>query len=241
MKRLAVVFAVVACAKEPPPSPELLAAREALREREQKLTSFHLEAESTEQEDSARYTFTFAAPNLAAGRVQGARDVELAFDGKQLVRIDHAAKTYDVQPAPELLHAVFAPFAPEGFRSPLLPTKGVTAKKVRHARAQDAVELTTSPGDGITVTWVLRMPAGDFLEKRTVNGAHTGILGVVTEQCDGTLRLCVPTKLTETFDDAVLGKTTLSTVELNPKPPPGVFAPQVPDGYRTASTPASAR
>lgn len=231
LKKFVVIFALAACAKEPAPSPELVAAREALQKREQKLTSFSLEAESTEKDTSARYSFKYAAPGLAWGRIG---EQELAFDGKQLISIDHAAKTYTVMPQTELLHSVFSPFVPEGFRSPLLPSRNVIAKNVRHARAETAVELTTSPGDGITVTWVLRMPSGDFIEKRTVNGAHSGRLEVIMEQCDGVI--CVPTKLVETFDDQPLGKTVISDIEFNVKFDAATFSPKVPDGYqRTAS------
>ena len=237
VKKFVVVLLLAACSKE---APELISARAALVEREKKLSSFRLEATSTEKNQSARYSFSFAAPNFARGRIQGPRDVEVAFDGKQLISIDHTAQTWTVDQPPSLLHAVFAPFAPEGFRAPLLPSKGVTAKKVRHARAQDAIELSTSPGDGITVTWVLRMPSGDFLEKRTVNGTHTGVLMVISETCND--QLCVPNKLVEYFDEETLGETTVTAVELNPKFPPDTFTPAPPEGFqRQASTPTSAR
>lgn len=232
MKKFAVVVLLVACTREP----ARVAARTALAEREKKLTSFRLEATSTEEGQSARYTFSYAAPNLGRGRIHGARDVEVAFDGKQLISIDHTAKTWTVDQPPPLLHAVFAPFAPEGFRPPLLPSKGVTAKYV----GQDTVELSTSPGDGITVTWTLRMPNADFLQKRTVNGAHTDVLKVVSETCNA--QLCVPQKLVESFDDETLGETTVTDVELNPKFPADLFTPAPPDGFqRQASTPTSAR
>lgn len=233
MKKFAVVLLLAACAKEAPPSPELISARAALAEREKKLGSFRIEASSTEKGQSAHYTFSYAAPNLGRGRLRGPRDVELAFDGKQLVTIDYAAKTWTAEPPPQLLHAVFAPFVPEGFRAPLLPSKNVTAKKVKHARAADAVELSTSPGDGITVTWVLRMPAADFLEKRTVNGTHTDVLVVVAESCDGAL--CVPTKLIEYFDEEALGQTNVVNVELNPKFAPDAFTPAPPEGFQRAN------
>lgn len=230
MKKFVVVLALAGCTREPAPSPELSSARAALAAREQKLTSFRIDATSTEKNERARYTFSFAAPNLGRGRIEGPRDVEVAFDGKQLISIDHSAKTWTVEPPPPLLHAVFAPFAPEGFRPPLLPSRGVTAKKVRHARAQDAMELSVSPGDGITVTWTLRMPNGDFLEKQTVNGVHTDVLMVITETCND--QLCVPTRLVESFDGATIGETKVTLVELNPKLALDTFTPAPPEGFQ---------
>ena len=87
------------------------------------------------------------------------------------------------------------PFVPEGYRAPLLPQNGVEAKRVSRENAIDAVELTVKPGDGVTVRYVLRLPAGDFLERRTLTDGQERVLLVEREQCDEKLKLCVPTRL----------------------------------------------
>jgi outer membrane lipoprotein-sorting protein len=79
--------------------------------------------------------------------------------------------------------------------------------------------------------YVLRMPAGDFLEKRTRSGKEERVLRVEAEQCDVNLRLCVPTKLVEKLGEKTLGTTEISSVDLNPALPQDYFSPKAPEGW----------
>jgi len=249
-KRAASLVALVllgGCTKDAPseaPAASVLGeVKQALAERERRLSSYHLVAESTQGGETARSEFFFRAPNHSRGVAKRALEtVTMAFDGKSMYRLNEPEKkleVYELQLPPAkatlLLASMFRPFAPDGFRAPLLPSKGVTAKAVTHAKGPQAVELTvtTQDEDGgpLEVTYVLRTPSADFLEKRTRSGQHLGELTVETEQCDAALKLCVPTKLKETRDGAPLGTTTLTTVELNPALPADAFQLTPPEGF----------
>ena len=120
------------------------------------------------------------------------------------------------------------PFAPEGFRTPLLPTTGV---EVSAAGAPGEVNVSVAPGQGVSVWYRLRWPSGDFLEKRTVSSGKERRLTVLDEKCDAQLKLCVPVKLEEHLvgEDGgreLLGKTTVTEVELNLALPQDFFSPK---------------
>lgn len=234
MKRL--VFSVllgVACTKSapeaPPPPPSLVSeVKRALAEREKRLTSFRIEVDSREGENVAHHEFAFRSPNKSRGHVTKPSEVEVAFDGNRLVRVLYPSKNVEVVPLDlpprdraYFLASTFMPFAPEGFRAPLLPLTGVEAKKL----GDDKVEVTVSPGSGVVVRYVLRLPAGDFLEKHTLAEGQERALRVVKEQCDEKLKLCVPTKLVESLGAQELGVTEVVKVELNPELPQTYFAP----------------
>lgn len=219
-------------AEAPPPS-LVGEAKRALAERERRLTSFKLVVDSTEGDDRARHEVAFRSPNKSRGHMTAPHDFELAFDGTQLVRLVAAQKKYEVisldMPAADrafFLASQFRPFVPEGYRSPLLPQTGVEAKQV-----PEGVELTVRPGEGVTVKYVLRLPAGDFLEKRTLADGPERVLRMEREQCDEALKLCVPTRLVERMGQTVLGTTEVSGLELNPALPQDVFSPKVPEGW----------
>lgn len=242
MKRLfAALLLLSGCPKgeRAAPPPENLAAetRRALAERDRRLTSFRLTVETTQGADVAKHEVAFRSPNKSRGRVLTPVDFELAFDGQHFVRLKHAEKRVEqvelaLPPADRALFlaSTFMPFVPEGFRSPPLPSQ-LEAKRVTHARAPEAVELRAAPEPGVTVTWVLRLPAGDFLEKRTAAKGSERRLAVTAERCDEALKLCVPTTLAETLDGRPLGTTTVTAAELNPELPQDVFAPKTPEGY----------
>lgn len=219
-------------------SPLLAEARRALAERERRLTSFQLVVDTREGDQKAHHEFAFRGPNKSRGRMTAPQDLELAFDGAQLVKLEHAARRYEVVPLdlpPQerayALASTFMPFVPEGYRSPLLPQTGVEAKRVTYPGADEAVELLVRPGGGVTVTYVLRLPWGDFLEKRTVTDGVERVLRVEAETCDKGLKLCVPTWLVERLGTKVLGSTAVTSVELNPELPQDFFAPKKPAGW----------
>ena len=242
MKKFALVLLLGGCPKssDVPPAPASLVAeaKKTLAEREKRLTSFKVVVDSTEGERRAHHEFAFRSPNKSRGHMTAPQDVELAFDGTTFVRLLAAEKKFEVAnlempPADRafFLASTFMPFVPEGYRSPLLPLSGVEAKKVSRPNATDAVELTVKPGDGVTVVYVLRLPAGDFLEKRTLSGGQERVLRVEAEKCDEALRLCVPTKLVEKLGEATLGTTEVTSVELNAALPQDFFSPRAPEGW----------
>jgi hypothetical protein len=135
-----------------------------------------------------------------------------------------------------MLTEIFAPFAPEGFRAPLLPGNGVSARRVSHPRGPEAVELTVKPaGSDVEVTYVLRWPGMDFLGKRTRSGGASSELRVEEEQCEQALGLCVPKRLTQWAGEQQVAETTLSRVELNPTLPAETFTLSAPEGYEVQS------
>lgn len=231
------------CPKSPaaPAQPPALVseAKQALAEREKRLTSFRLVVDSTQDGQRAHHEFSFRSPNKSRGHMTVPQDVELAFDGTTFVRLLHGEKKFEVAnldlPAADrafFLASAFMPFVPEGYRAPLLPLTGVEGKKVSRENAPEAVELTVKPSDGVTVRYVLRLPAGDFLEKRTRAEGQERVLRVEAERCDEALQLCVPTRLVETMGEQILGTTEITSVELNAPLPQDFFSPRAPAGWQ---------
>lgn len=226
-------------ANDLPTSASLVAeAKKALAERERRLTSFKLTIDSTEGENRAHHEIAFRSPNKSRGHMTAPQDFELAFDGTTLVRMFAAKKKYEVVPL-ELppaerafaLASQFMPFVPEGYRAPLLPLSGVEGKKMTRADGSEAVELTVKPASGVVVRYLLRLPAGDFLEKHTTADGQERVLRVEQEQCDAKLALCVPTRLVERLGTEVLGTTEVSSVALNAELPQDFFSPRLPEGW----------
>lgn len=243
---VALAFAAGCTKPADAPSPSLVGeVKQALAEREKRLASYHLVVDSTQGDQKAHHEFFYRAPNLSRGVASGGDvSVAVAFDGKTLYRVNDEEKKLEVvelklppMKSALLLATLFRPFAPDGFRTPLLPMKGVTAKQVSHPQGPQAVEVTVlaqdEDGGPLEVTYVLRWPSADFLAKRTRTGAHLGEVKVDTERCDEKLKLCVPTKLTETRDGEVLGTTTITTAELNPELAADSFRLTPPEGYET--------
>lgn len=245
MKKL-VLAALVFCgcpkaANDAPTSSSLVAeAKKALAEREKRLTSFKLSVDSVEGKNRAHHEIAFRTPNKSRAHLLSPQDLELAFDGTTLVRLFAAEKKYEVVPL-ELppaerafaLASQFMPFVPEGYRAPLLPLSGVEAKKVTRPDGSEAVELTVKPGSGVIVRYLLRLPAGDFLEKHTTADGQDRLLSVEKEQCDAKLALCVPLKLVERVGADVLGTTEVTSVTLNAELPQDFFSPKQPEGWTT--------
>ena len=218
--------------------------KQVLSERDKRLASYHLAATSKEGEAAASHELFYRAPNRSRGVMLAPEALTVAFDGTKLYRLTPAAKKLEVfelklpvDKASFFLASTFTPFVPEGFRAPLLPQKGVTAKKVAHPKGPDAVELTVATRDeaagDISVTYVPRFPTGDFLGKRTTAGGRTAETVVDEEHCDTALKLCVPKALRSLEDGKVVHSTTLTTVELNPELPNDSFTLVAPEGFAT--------
>lgn len=238
-------LSLVGCKEQPTPEVQLLAeVRKALSERDQRLSSYHLAATSKEGDAVATHELFYRAPNRSRGVVTAPEAMTVSFDGTRLFKLLPAAKKLEVyelklpvDKASYFLATTFTPFVPEGFRTPLLPMKGLAAKRVTHPKGPEAVALTVSTkdeqGGAVEVTYVLRYPTGDFLSKRTSAGGHLAEAVVMEEHCSKAPALCVP-KVVQSFEDGKAVHTlTLTTIELNVPLPNDGFSLTAPEGYVT--------
>ncbi len=208
--------------------------KRVLAERDRKLTSYHVVVDSAQGTEKAKHEFFYRAPNRSRGTItEGPEPQTLSYDGLKFYKITPGEKkfeAFDVKLSPEnaayFLASTFTPFVPEGFRTPLLPSKGVTARKVAHPKAPDALEVTVTV-EGATVVWVLRWPSGDVLLKRV--GSIE--LSVDEEHCDQALGLCVPKLVTQRESGVVQATTSLTTIELNVAIPNDFFTLKAPEGF----------
>ncbi len=213
--------------------------KQVLAERDARLSRYHLVAETNEGEQQATHAFFFRSPNHLRAVMLAPVQFEWNFDGKQLRKLDNATKTlttFEMKLPPTkaaaFLHATFSPFVLEGFRTPLLPAKGVWARRVVHPQAPQAVELRIEPGEGVTVTYVLRWPTGDFIERRSHSSTGSRALTVEDEQCDVRLKLCVPKVVVDSTDAIERARVRLTQIELNLEVPADDFAPALPTGWK---------
>lgn len=212
------------CAPAPsaPHDPQLLSEMlTTLTQRQAKLNSYHLVVETREGANVASHHVYFRGPNKYRGDVSVPKALTLSFDGQRLYKAsdDGPLEAYTLKlGAPEaalFLTNTFSPFIPEGFRTPLLPSKGVTAQKVAHPKGPEAVELTVAASDTVQVTYVLRHPTGELLEKRVRSGASVSRTVVEEEHCDAALKLCFPASQALEDDGQRVATVRASTIELN--------------------------
>ncbi len=241
---LLLVLSLLGCPKEAPKPPENLAseARRALAERDRRLGHYQVDATSKQGDATATHTFVYRAPNRVKGSLLTPQPMTLSFDGTRFFKLSPADKKLEAfemklpaEKAALFLTTQFAPFVPEGYRTPLLPSKGVTATKVAHPKGPEAFELVLSTpdekGQPITVTYALRFPSGDFLSKKTVAGGVTSELVVEEEQCEQALSLCVPKVVVQRENGAELGRTTFTRIDLAAEVPNDTFSLVAPEGY----------
>lgn len=227
---LVTAVAVLGCPARPTQVSEL---KSLLQARDQKLISYHVRVDSLQGAASAKHEFFYRAPNRSLGTVTEPEPLTLAFDGTRVFKVTPAEKKFEVfelrllpENAAYFLASTFTPFVPEGFRTPLIPSRGVSVKKVTHPHAADAVEVTVTLEDA-TVVWVLRWPSGDVLSKRV--GATE--LSVDEEWCDAPLGLCVPKKVTQRSNGVLEATTFMTSIELNPEIPNDFFTLKAPSGF----------
>jgi hypothetical protein len=234
-----LLLLLAGCRRGDDTSALLTEARQRLSTRDGKLTSYVLAGTAREGAQTMDFQFAYRAPQKMLGTLGAPVSRTFAWDGEHLFERDDAAKkfrTYDGGLGPEertgVLTALFTPFAPEGFRAPLLPGQGVSARRTPHPRGPEAVELTVKPaGTDVEVTYVLRWPAMDFLGKRTRSGTDTAEIRVEEEHCEQALGVCVPKRLTQWGGGQQVAETSLTRVELNPTLPADTFALSAPGGY----------
>lgn len=247
---LLTVVANAACRKADPAAsqPSLLSeVKTKLSDRDRKLSSYHLATTVTEGPNEAKFEFFFRSPNKMKGVITHPTQVTYAFDGAVLHQLTGQNKKLTVkklQPGVEantlLLNQLFAPFAPEGYRAPLFVREGVTAMKVTHPKAAEAVRVTQEAKDNTgtaKVTYVFRWPSMDFLEKTSDIAGQTSSVRVEAEHCDDKLKLCVPKKLTQLTGDQVVGSSQLTTIELSATLPNDAFTLEVPEGFERVEAP----
>lgn len=230
MRRTALIILLLSlgCKSKDAASPEaslLSEVKAKLAERDKKLAGYHLATTVTEGQNEAKFEFFFRSPNKMKGVITHPTEVTYSFDGAALHQLTPANKKLMVKKMDGtaeqnilLLNRTFAPFAPEGFRAPLLVHKGVTAARVTHPKAAEAVQVTQEAKDesgSAKVTYVFRWPQLDFLEKTSQIGGQTSQVRVDEEHCDEKLKLCVPSKLSQLVGGQLVGTSVLTAIELD--------------------------
>lgn len=245
VRLLPLVLLVLAACTRPAEDPAALLneVKRRLSERESRLTSYRLEGRTREgSAEPVGFTFAYRAPQRLRASLGAPFSRTVSWDGERLFELSETDKrftTFQTELPPEkragFLTEVFSPFAPEGFRAPLLP-QGTRAKKNSHPRAPEAVELSAKLSDpsaqGLEVAYTLRWPSLDFLSKRSrASDGTVSEVRVEEEHCEEALKLCVPKRLTRWVKDEKVGETTLSLVELNAPLPNDAFTLAAPEGY----------
>jgi outer membrane lipoprotein-sorting protein len=210
----------------------------ALAERDRKLTSYSFSAESQQDGEVARHTFQFRSPNKMRGALTEPSQLEWAYDGTTLTQTrprEHKLLVYQLKLPPQkasiYLHDTFAPFVFEGFRVPLLPPTGATAKL--HDDKLEVFATLSDEGGPVEVRYLFRWPSADFLAKSSVVKGARSELRVDEEYCDTTLKLCVPKKVTQYTEGTLVGSTTLSNIVLGAELPNDSFTLKAGEGWAT--------
>jgi len=238
-RALFIVLALSSCTRRD--ADVMPRVKQALAEREKKLSSYRFSAVATQGFATARHAFAFRAPNKMHGVLMEPDRFEWAFDGTTLFQAKPREKKlllYQLKlpaaKASAFLHQTFAPFVFEGFRTPLLPSNA-TAKEVTSERGP-AVEISSTlddDGSAVEVKYLLKWPSGDFISKTSVAGKTMSELHVDEEQCDEKLALCVPKKVTQRANGKLVGSTTLSDITLLADLPASDFSLKADDGWTT--------
>lgn len=245
MRRAPLFLAVLAlgCSKKPLESaPALLSeVKEKLSGRDAKLTSYHLAGLTRQGAEEAAFEFFYRQPYRMRGVLTRPARRTFSWDGQRLYELAEAEKrftTFENKLPPErslfALTRLFSPFAPEGYRAPLIPREA-KARRTTHPRAPEAVEVTVETADEsgalLTLSYLFRWPSLDFLAKR-VSGME---IRVEEEHCEERLKLCFPKKLAQWQGSERVATTELSTIELNPPLPAESFTLSAPAGYESRS------
>jgi outer membrane lipoprotein-sorting protein len=250
MRPALLIFLLALGCKPQAAAPEaslLSEVKARLAERDRKLAGYKLSTTVTEGANEAKFEFFFRSPNRMKGVITHPTQVTYSFDGEKLHQLTPANKKLMVKKMDGtaeqnilLLNRTFAPFAPEGFRAPLLVQKGVTAKKVTHPKATEAVQVTQEAKDetgSVKVSYVFRWPQLDFLEKTSETAGQSSVVRVDEEHCDEKLKLCVPKKLSQLLGGQLVGQSVMTSVELDAAIPNDAFTLQQPEGFERIEAP----
>lgn len=236
---LVLVLSASGCRRPDAPAdpPEISKVKAALAERERKIQSYRYRAVTEQGEQRAELSFAFRAPNKMRGDIASPK-VCFAFDGGRFVQWDEANRYFteiDLRSTPRenaqlFLHKVFAPFAPEGWRAPLLGGRLTVESVVEAGNPRIAVTAEASAdGETVAITYLFASPAMDFLGKSVRGG---GSLQVRAQHCDPALGLCFPSAIEEAPPAGPKLTTRISDIEINAPIPAEFFAPQAPEGVQ---------
>ena len=200
--------------------------KEGLLERGQQISSYRLAGKTEERGHTATFSFEFRAPNRMRGELLTPLKAAYAFDGTTLyARAEGKGSSTPLRSAEEgalLLAQTFSPFAPEGYRSPLVLREGLSAER---AEGQAAVRLIQVI-EGQThqkITYLLRWPSLDFLEKRLESTSGTATDRVDAEHCEKALGRCFPQRVVHLEGQEAVGVSTVTAIEINPVIPADRF------------------
>jgi hypothetical protein len=216
-----------------------------LAEREAKLSRYRFAARAEQaDEPPVGFDFAYRAPGRMRGRLFAPQSRVLSFDGQAVYEVIPGERRFRRYTLPtdraELatrVSALFTPFLPEGYRTPLLPWRVVRAIRVAHPRAKEAVALRADiqddRGQPLSVLYTLRWPTGDFLAKRLEGSGGAVDLRMEEEQCEAKLGLCLPTKLGQWHNGQRVGTTLVHELELFGGPAAEDFTLEAPGGYES--------
>ncbi|MBM4379923.1 MAG: hypothetical protein FJ086_11610 [Deltaproteobacteria bacterium] len=221
---------------------DLLAeVRARLAEREKKIAGFALTAEVTEGPHTATYEFWFRAPNKMRGDITEPASFSYAFDGRFLYQQSDERRALliaELDPEKEStavdLLQTFSPFAPEGFRTPLIRKDGALVQRVKHPLAAEAVEVKQTlriDGYAHRLTYVLRWPSMDFLGKTVSSRAGTVETRVERESCVESLGLCFPRELSDWSEGRKTTTTVIPDLDFQEILPHEAFQLDAPRGF----------
>ena len=239
LRLLLPLLALSACSKkcDGAGDPSLVSTvRTALSERERKLDSYRFDGVTVQGADRAEFTFSYRSPGKMRGDLKSARRT-FAFDGRRFLLWDEAARVMteiDLEGVPRdqaalFLHQSFSPFAPEGWRAPLLGGQLSAEPREKDGKPQLAVTAAAPGNAELAVTFLFTPPAMDFAGKSVKSGGESL---VTAQHCDEKLKLCFPTTVEERVPGGERAVTTLSNVQLNLALPPETFELKLPDGAR---------
>ncbi len=215
--------------------------RARLAEREKKIAGYALTAEVTEGSHTAKYEFWFRAPNEMRGDITEPASFAYAFDGRFLYQQSDERRALlisELDPAKEStavdLMQTFSPFAPEGFRTPLIRKEGALVQRVKHPLATEAVEVKQTlriDGYAHKVSYVLRWPSMDFLGKTLSSKGGSVETRVERESCVEALGLCFPRELSDWTEGRKRATTVIPDLDLEEILPHEAFQLDAPRGF----------
>jgi hypothetical protein len=220
------------CAR-PRKAEQLVSAVESgLALREAKITSYQFDAETTDAGGrKVNHSFFYRSPNKLRADV-GAH-LTFTFDGESLFKIDHDRKetmttSFRGRPkaeAAESVYQTFAPFLPEGWRTPLI-AGNVTAQEGPASVAGQSVWLSTearSDGSRAELRYLFALPGMDWRATESTVDGRQATRRALEDHCDAQLGLCFPKKIETTQNGQIQSTTVLTGVVINGPIPAEMF------------------
>lgn len=226
----ALVLTACTSGKQPPTdaAESVAGVREALALREKKVESYRYSGVTTRGNEKAEFKFSFRAPNKMRAELISANRF-FFFDGTRLLQWDATNEKmteFDLESATkekraDLLHRIFSPFVPEGWRAPLLGGTLRAEKRKEGEKTLTAVIASVAEGEqAFEITWLFEPPAMNFAGKQVKDG---GVVRVLDQHCDRELGVCFPSTIEEEIPGEPVTRTVLKEIELNVPMPPELF------------------